>query len=50
MSIKAVQEAGFDIAFVGGSRKASRNDNKYLIPRYPIQDYMTLENFKQIVN
>lgn len=49
-SIKAVQEAGFDIAFVGGSRKASRSDNKYLIPRYPIQDYMTLENFKQIVN
>ncbi len=44
-SIKAVKEAGFKIAFVGGYRKASRSDNKYKIPRYPIQDSTTMASF-----
>ena len=44
-SIQAVKDAGFNVAFVGGNRKASRSDNKYRIPRYPIQDGTTLEKF-----
>ncbi len=44
-SIKAVKEAGFKIAFVGGYRKASRNDDKYKIPRYPIHDSITMNEF-----
>ena len=49
-SIKAVKEAGFKIAFIGGWRKASRSDDKYKIPRYPIHDSTTMETFKKIVN
>lgn len=44
-SLKAVKDAGFKIAFVGGNRKASRSDNKYKIPRYPIHNNMSLEDF-----
>lgn len=49
-SIQAVKDAGFRIAFVGGGRKASRSDNKYKIPRYPIHDSTTLEQFKKFVS
>lgn len=49
-SIRAVKDSGFQVAFVGGNRKASRNDDKYRIPRYPIQDYTSLEEFKRFVN
>ena len=49
-SIKAVKEAGFKIAFIGGYRKASRSDDKYKIPRYPIYDSTSLSTFKSIVN
>ena len=49
-SIKAVKEAGFKIAFIGDYRKASRNDDKYKIPRFPIYDYTTLSSFKSLVN
>lgn len=49
-SIKAVKEVGFKVAFVGGNRKATRNDNKYKIPRYPIYDYTTMEQFKNMIN
>ena len=44
-SIKAVKEVGFKIAFVGGFRKASREDDKYKIPRYPIYDSTPLSTF-----
>ena len=44
-SLKAVKDAGFKIAFVGGNRKASRSDNKYRIPRFPIHDDTSLESF-----
>ena len=49
-SIKAVKEAGFKIAFIGGYRKATRSDDKYKIPRYPIYDSTSLSTFKSIVN
>ena len=49
-SIQAVKDIGFRIAFGGGNRKATRNSNKYLIPRYPIQADITMEQFKNIVN
>jgi len=44
-SIKAVKEVGFKTAFVGGFRKATRDDNKYKIPRYPIYDSTSLKTF-----
>ena len=49
-SIKAVKEAGFKVAFVGEYRKASRNDDKYKIPRFPIYDSTSLSSFKSMVN
>lgn len=49
-SLKAVQDAGFKLAFVGGNRKATRNSNKFLIPRYPIISDITLNDFISIVN
>lgn len=49
-SIKAVKDAGFKVAFIGGNRKATRNDNKYKIPRYPIHDSTTMKDFKAMVN
>ena len=49
VSIKAVKDAGFKVAFVGGNRKASRSDNKYKIPRYIIYRGTTLEQFKKMV-
>ena len=49
-SIKAVKEVGFKVSFIGGGRKASRNDDKYKIPRFPVQDYTSLETFKNWVS
>ena len=48
-SIKAVKESGFKVAFIGGYRKASRSDDKYKIPRYPIYDSTSLSEFKIMV-
>ena len=49
-SLKAVKDAGFKIAFIGGGRKASRSDDKYKIPRYAVQRNTTMETFKKWVN
>ena len=49
-SLKAIQDTGFKIAFVGGMRKANRTNNKYLIPRYPIHSDITLNDFMNMVN
>ena len=48
-SIKAVKEEGFKVAFIGESRKASRNDDKYKIPRYPIYDSTSMDSFKSMI-
>ena len=44
-TITEVQEAGFKIAFAGGGGKATRNSNKYAIPRFQIKSSMTLNDF-----
>lgn len=49
-SIEAVKNAGFKVSFIGGYRKASRNDDKYKVPRYPIYDSTSLKEFKNMVN
>lgn len=45
-----VKEAGFKLAFIGGFRSASRLNDKFEIPRYPIYDNTTFENFVNMVN
>ena len=49
-AIQAIKDLGIKIAFAGGNRKATRNSNKYIIPRYPIQADITMDEFKKIVN
>jgi len=49
-SLQVVKDAGFKIAFVGGNRKATRNNNKYLIPRYPIHSNITMQRFIDIIS
>jgi len=44
-AINMVKEAGFKVAFAGGGYKATRNSNKYAIPRYPIYDSTSLSTF-----
>lgn len=48
-SLQTVREAGFKLAFIGGSRQATRSDNKYLIPRYPIHKGISIEQFMYMV-
>lgn len=43
--INTVKEAGFKVAFAGGGYKATRNSNKYAIPRYPIYDSTSINTF-----
>lgn len=49
-SIEAVKEAGFKLAFIGGSRKATKNDDKYKIPRYPIHKTTSMDSFIKMVS
>ena len=49
-AIATVKEAGFKLAFVGGSRKAKRSDNKYTIPRYPIHKSHSMQQFINMVS
>lgn len=49
-SLETVKELGFKVAFIGGNRKASRESDKYKIPRYVIHNETTLDEFKKMVN
>ena len=49
-AIQAVKDLGFKVAFAGGNRNATRNSNKYIVPRYPIMSYITMDQFKRMVN
>ena len=49
-AISSVQEVGFKLAFIGGNTKATRNSNKYKIPRYPIYNSTSLEQFINMIN
>ncbi len=49
-AIQAIKDTGFKVAFVGGMRKANRNNNKYLIPRYPIHSDITMQEFISMVS
>ena len=43
--VSAVKEMGYKVAFTGGSYSATRNDDKYKIPRYPIYESTSLDQF-----
>ena len=49
-SLQALKELDFKLAFVGGLKKATRENNKLLIPRYPILSDITMQQFINMVN
>jgi len=44
-AIQSVKEVGFKLAFIGGNRKATRSNDKYKIPRYPIYGSTSMSQF-----
>ena len=49
-SKKLLIDAGFEMAFVGGNRKATINTDLYLIPRYVINNSLSINTFINYVN
>lgn len=49
-TIRLVKQAGFELAFIGGSRKAKRSDDKWHIPRYPVVQSHSLQDFINMVS
>lgn len=49
-SIEAVKEAGFKLSFIGGYKKASRQEDKYHITRYPIHKDTSMKTFIDMVS
>ncbi|MBQ9071764.1 MAG: polysaccharide deacetylase family protein [Bacilli bacterium] len=49
-AMEVLEELDFKVAFVGGNTKASRNNNKYKIPRYVIFDNITMNEFINMIN
>lgn len=49
-SVEVVKQAGFKVAFGGGNYKATRNSNKYNIPRYPIYKSTSMQQFINMVS
>lgn len=48
--VESVKETGFKLAFAGGNRKTTRNDDKYKIPRYVIYKNTSINDFINILN
>lgn len=47
---QVLQNLGVKVAFGGGGYNATRSSNRYYIPRYPIYDDITMEQFINMVN
>ena len=48
--LEALKETGFKLAFVGGDRKATQNDDKHKIPRFVIYRWTGVNDIKNMVN
>lgn len=49
-TLSVLDEIGFRIAFVGGDTKATRNNDKYKIPRYHIYRETSLDQFINMIS
>ncbi|MDD4706484.1 MAG: polysaccharide deacetylase family protein [Bacilli bacterium] len=49
-SISVLKEAGFTIAFRGGYIKATVGVDKFKVPRFTVMSYLTLNEFKKLIN
>ena len=50
ITMEALQEIGFKLAFVGGDYKATRDSDKYRIPRYHIYRETSLDEFINMIS
>ena len=50
ITTEVLKEVGFKLAFIGGDIKATRNNDKYKIPRYHIYRTTTLDEFINMVS
>lgn len=48
--VEALKETGFELAFIGGNKKATQSSNKYSIPRYVVYKNTSLNSFIQMIN
>ncbi len=48
-AIESVKEVGFKLAFIGENKKATRSVDKYKIPRYPIYNTTSLNQFINMI-
>ncbi len=48
--ITALKEMGYKVAFTGGGYSATRDNDKYKIPRYHIYDSTSLDEFIDMIN
>ena len=48
--IDALKEMGYKVAFTGGGYSATRDNDKYKIPRYHIYDSTSLDEFIDMIN
>ena len=49
-AIELLKKAGFTMAFAGGETKVKKGQNKFIVPRYVINNGISINNFKTIVN
>lgn len=49
-AIEALKEAGFKMAFAGGSRKVTQGIDKFTVPRFGMTNTATLEDFIKYIN
>ena len=49
-STEVLKNLGVQVAFGGGNFNATRNSNRYYIPRYPIYSDITMDQFINMVN
>jgi len=49
-AIKAIEAAGFEVAFAGGGYNSTRNSFRYTLPRYPIYINTSLSQFISMVD
>ncbi len=49
-TMDVLSEIGFKLAFVGGESKASRNNNKYKVPRYHMYRDTSLDQFIDMIS
>jgi len=49
-TLQVLEEIGFKLGFVGGDYKASRNNNKYQVPRYHIYRETSLDQFVNMIS